>query len=482
MTEYRRWRWNSSIPKPLKDYAVPLLALFLILIIIYSVFSGNNDKTKNNINSSKSDIQKQVDWLVIWFNWDNTKASDEYPSGDKKELEDNSVVYKWEKIIVKQWSVSTNLTWKAELNLDKLWILKYKEDGSLYLESSNLWVKAINDINIWMKFANVSIKKWSVVNLNQNDVESTVYVLTWMAEVSNLAWASTIVWKWQKVWVLVQDAWNKDVDLSNIKTDIDDYFKLSDWFIQNSWDYYLNSNKNNIDSASWTLSNTWWVVNSNNINNWNINNYVSFDNISDWAYVSSDSIDIRWKILSDNIWKITIWEDYVAKINFDKKTFIIPWVSIDKKTNDLVFKLYDTTWELVSKFVYTIYNSKWLSNDKKTWFKVTNYKIDASKFVFTSPSTTWTYSTYDNFVTIRWSVPMWVVWKIEVDWYNLKSFNWITWRYHASTDYNNLKVWTNQYEIKYFDKHGKLIFKNYYTIILKSKKMWEKIISNEAKN
>jgi hypothetical protein len=42
MTQYRRGR--SSIPKPLKDYAVPLLALFLILIIIYNVFSGNDEQ------------------------------------------------------------------------------------------------------------------------------------------------------------------------------------------------------------------------------------------------------------------------------------------------------------------------------------------------------------------------------------------------------------------------------------------------------
>ena len=471
MTQYRRGR--SSIPKPLKDYAVPLLALFLILIIIYNVFSWNDEKTTQQDNNQN--LEMQADWLLLSFSWDNTKVAIEYAGWDRKDIEDNTVLYKWEKIIVKDWAVSFTIAWKAECDLDKLWIVKYKEDWTLYLESSNLWVKAIDDINISMKFANVSIKKWSIVNLNQNDVESSVYVLDWMAEVSNLAWVSTVVWKWQKVWVLVQNASDKDVDLASLKSDLDDYFKLSDWFIKNNWDYYLQSSSEEEQKDDKEKTNTW---NLNTISS--KNTYVSFDNISDEAYISSDTIDINWKILNDNVWKITLW-DREANIKEDK-TFVIKWVDLENKTNDLVFRVYDDAWELLSKFVYTIYNTS--SNkqaEKSGAFKVTNYDIDASKFVFTSPSTTGTYSTYDDFVTIRWSVPRWMVGKVEVDWYTLKSFNGITWRYHARVEYNNLKVGTNQYEIKYYDKNGKLIFKNYYTIILKSKKLEQKTVSDEAK-
>jgi len=469
MTQYRRGR--SSIPKPLKDYAVPLLALFLILIIIYNVFSGNDEKTTTQ--DTNQSIEVQNDWILLSFSWDNTKVAIEYAWWDRKDVEDNTALYKGEKIIVKDWAVSFLLPGKAELDLDKLWIVKYKEDWTLYLESSNLWVKAIDDLNISMKFANVSLKKGTIANLNQNDVESSVYVLDGIAEVSNLAWVSTVVWKGQKVWVLVQNASDKEVDLASLKTDLDDYFKLSDWFIKNNWDYYLQSTTEEEDEAEEKTS-TW------NLNISSKNTYVSFNNISDEAYVSSDTIDINWKILDDNVWKITL-ADKQADIKEDK-TFTINGVELENKTNDLVFRVYDNAWELLSKFVYTIYNTS--SNkqaEKSGAFKVTNYDIDASKFVFTSPSTTWTYSTYDDFVTIRWSVPKWLVGKVEVDWYTLKSFNGITWRYHARVEYNNLKVGTNQYEIKYYDKNGKLIFKNYYTIILKSKKLDQKVVSDEAK-
>ncbi len=471
MTQYRRWGKNS-IPKPLKDYAVPLLALFLILIIIYNVFSWD-DKAMLNEQNTQENLVLNSDSLVLSFDGDNTKVDIEYPSGDKKEAEDNSSVYKGEKILVKNWSISFLIPWKAELDLDKLGIIKYKEDGSLFLESSNLWVKAIDDINISMKFANVKLKKWAIANLNQNDVESSIYVLNWIAEVSNLAWINTVLWKGQKLSILVQNASDENIDLSSLKTDIDDYFKLSDWYIKNNWDYYLNSE---LSEEEWKKekTSTWFILANQKTN------YISFDNISDESYISDSKIDIIWKIKNEKITRITLNNEKEAQIKQDN-TFTILWVFTENKINDLVFRVYNDAWELLTKFVITLYNNKWQTKENNNWFKVTNYPVDASKFIFTSPSTTWTYSTYEKFVTIRWSVPKWLVWKVEIDWYNLKSFNWSTWRYHASTDYNNLKEWTNQYEIKYYDKNWKLIFKNYYTIILKSKKLEQKIISDEAK-
>jgi len=124
MTQYRRGR--SSIPKPLKDYAVPLLALFLILIIIYNVFSWDDEKTTTQSDNKK--IEVQVDGILLSFDWNNTKAAVEYSGWDRKDIENNSALHKWEKIIVKDWAVSFSLENQADLNLDKLWIVKYKED------------------------------------------------------------------------------------------------------------------------------------------------------------------------------------------------------------------------------------------------------------------------------------------------------------------------------------------------------------------
>ena len=472
MSEYNRRR-KQSIPKPLKDYGVAIIAWLLFLIIIYSFFSSPNKK--ENVQPQELTKQKVVDSIILNFDSDKTKAVIEYPNWDKKDAVNNSELYKWEKLLVKDWSVNFSLNWN-DFSLDKLWILKYKKDWNLFLESSNLWVKANNDITVYEKFAEVNIKKWSVVNLTQNEVESLVYVLKWKVEVSNLAWASTILSKGQKIWIMAMQSNDKDADLTSLKWDFDDYFKMSDWYVKNNWDFYLKMNDDSEDKENKEKTDSW-VVNSNVVDN-NTNSYISFDNLNDESYVNSSKIDITWKILNDNVWKILLW-NIEAKIN--NKNFTFKNIILDNKTNDLVFKIFDKDSNLLKKFVYTVYNNSWNKNKTNSAFKVTNFPVDASKFKFTSPSTTWTYVTYSKFVTIRWMVPKWLVEKVTVDSYPLKSFNWVTWRYHASTDYNNLKVWTNQYEIKYYDKNGKLIFKNYFTIILKSKKLDNKKYSQEAK-
>jgi len=70
---------------------------------------------------------------------------------------------------------------------------------------------------------------------------------------------------------------------------------------------------------------------------------------------------------------------------------------------------------------------------------------------------------------------------VVVNDYKLNSFNWVSWRYHARTDYNNLKKGTNIYEIKYYKKDGTLLYVNNYIIIKKIKWTNKKLISNEAK-
>ena len=110
------------------------------------------------------------------------------------------------------------------------------------------------------------------------------------------------------------------------------------------------------------------------------------------------------------------------------------------------------------------------------------YDLDATNFKFSLPDTSWKFITYDDFVTIKGSVPASTVSKVVINDYKLNSFNWTTWRYHARTDYNNLKEGTNIYEVKYFWLDWSLIYTNHYTIIKKdtSKPAEKKIISDEA--
>jgi hypothetical protein len=151
-----------------------------------------------------------------------------------------------------------------------------------------------------------------------------------------------------------------------------------------------------------------------------------------------------------------------------------------------VFKVMDDANDVLSKFVYTIYNDAWWDSANNTttttteanttntttqatwgWFKVQTYDADGSQFTFTEPTTKDTFTTYDDFITIRWNVLAEWITKVTVNDFALSSFNWGSWRYHAATTNNNLSVWTNIYEIKYYDANNKLVYTNYFTIIMK---------------
>ena len=448
-------RRHSNLTKTLKDYLVPIVALFLILILAYSLFSWDSNEEKLD------NIGENITWAVLEFNSEDSEVYIEYTGGDKKLVENNTSLYKWEKVIVKNGSVSIDFPLVAKVNLDKMWILEYKEDGSFYLDSGSMWLEAKMVLDISMKYASISVEQAWVINLNQNEVQSTIYSLSWVAEVYNLAKQSTLLQSGQELSILVADASSSDVDLSNLKQEFSANFRSWDWYIRNGWDFYWND----LDLEE---TSTWDTLKGGTL--WIINSYISFDNLTDESHVSSSSLDITWKYSSDTIAKISL-NGANAKLNIEEKTFIFENVDLRDAVNDLVFKVYDSEDDILSKVIYTLYTNT-ASNSSNNWtsnfWTVTNFELDASKFVFTSPSTSWTFSTYDSQITIKWSVPAWVVSSVTVNWYKLWSFNWTTWRYHAWADYNNLKNGSNLYEVKYFDASSKLIYTNYFTIIKKS--------------
>ena len=467
---------RNSFWKTIKDYTVPIIGLLLIAILIFSFFFSfwSKDDSLNNEN--------QV-WINVALGSDSSEAYVIYPWDNKKQIEQNIALYKWEKIVVKNWTVSLDFPSIWNMNLNKIWELKYNEDWELFLFSSDLWVNNTSPVDINMRYWTAKLWENSVVSLTQNEMWSTVYLIDWFVETSNITGRSTVLAKWQKITIPRQDSTSTDVNLSLLKESIDDYFKSSDWFIKNNGEFYLSQNLDNISSST----STWQIISSS---------IISFDNLFDESSVQSSSIDINWKY-NDEISKITLnWLS--ASLNEGNKTFSFKWYILENKENDLVFKVYDNDSNIIKKYVYTVYHDSWIDNSlSETGFQVTNFEIDASDFRFSSPSTTWTYITYDDFVTIKWVTPAETVFRVSVNGYTLKSFNWTSWRYHARTDYNNLKDGTNLYEVKYYWSNDNLIYTNYFTIIKKviqasTQKQYDsswnnsfaeaqKVISDEAK-
>lgn len=450
-------RRSSWIQKNLKDYIVPIIWWILVIILIFSMFSWWSDTVEKNTNT---DIENSM-WLEVKLDSDFASATVVYPWDYKKEIESDISLYKWEKVIVKEWSLSIKST-ETNFKLNKLGELKYLESWDYALFSGDVWVDTKTSMNLDMRFWKISIWKGSNISVSQNEMGSTVYLISWFAEVSNLVWESTVLASWQKVTVSRSDASNNDLDLSLGKDNLDEYFLRSDWFLVNGGPSLLVKDDNEEDSEEELVKPQ--IV-------WSNKNLILFNNLLDESNVSSSSITISWNFTDNEITKIVLnWTE--AKINTELKTFKFEDIDVSKNENDLVFKVYDDANDILSRFVYTVYYDLAVNNNSNNWsssaFKVKTFNVDGWQFTFTWPTSKSTYTTYDTFVTIRWKVLAEGIDQVKVNDYKLNSFNWSTWRYHADTKFNNLWEGTNVYEIKYYS-WWKIVYTNHFTIIKKSR-------------
>ena len=456
MARYR----NNNLSKTLKDYAVPIVGLVLILILLFSVFSWDNKQenkeTKQNIESQNS-IQAPT---ISLANWD-TKAYIIYENGRKEEIKWNSILQKSEKIEVESWKVLVDFPMFAKMNLDEKAELLYKDDWTVVLNSWQIWLEALDNIDLFMKYANVSIPSWAIVNLKQNDLESNIYSISGDILVSNLAWKSAQLHSKEKLTIKSKDATSWDINLDSLKKQLDDYFKLSSWFKENNWDKIIE-NKEVVDNFNSGSLSTWSLLEDNGLEK--NTDLISFDNLKDESYVKTDNLNIVGRYDPLKVSKITI-NNLEAKLNSELGTFSIKWFKLNSKINDLVIKIFDKNWNIISKKILTIYTNK-ISNSSNNIIsnKVENFPVRATDFIIYEPTTTGKLVTKSSQITIRWKVKNKNVAKVLVNDYRLKSFNWSTWRYHAFVEQGTLKPWANNYEIKYLDKDWNLIYKEYYSI------------------
>ena len=472
-----RNRRNSNI-KNIKDYIAPIIIFLVIFFLIYLIFSPSDKK--ENIKNNTNNQQIQNSQITINF-WDeNTQVKKITKNNSKENFKNNEKIITWEWLIVEAWDISFNIPQKAKIWLNTNWKIIYLSNDEIELDSNNLWLETTDNFKVLTRYAKVNIFKDSIVNVNQNEVSSTIYVLKWKAEVKNLAWVSTFISAGQKIKIKNIEASKKDLDMNMLKEDISPMtFKIDDWFIKHNASIYIdtkentnsgNLNEDNQESQSWTtdnkkIENNLWLLN--------------FDNIYDWGSVASSSTNISWKFADERIAKIIInWKN--ATINSQNKTFNVIWVDTSKAENDLAIKIYDNQDNILWKYLYLIYYSWAKSGQKNNNFTKVNtksYPVNDEDFIISTPSVkNWKTTSSEN--TFYGTVKNPNVASVWINGYKLKTFNWKTFRYHAYKRFKTLWEWINNYEIKYLDKDWNVILKKYITIdkISKTKK-----ISQEAK-
>lgn len=470
---YFMTRKRSSVSKNLKDYMVPIAGAVLVLLLIISIFTGGTTETETTKENKTG--------FVLTFDNDDTEAKIIYPGGKEVKIASDATLYKWEEVNVINGWVSIQLDNVAQAKLAKLAETKYTDNGEIYHKSSDIWLESLADIKVITKFTDIALRNGSVLSISENEMSTTAYLLKGFAEISNKAGKSTVLAPGQKISISRMDAKNEDFDAKLAKADIDDYYKQLDWFIKNNGASYLDALKNpNTEDKTSTGTTTKTPTQSGN-------RVLTFSNISDGAQVSDSTVNVIGNYSDETIVKITL-AGQEAQLNKTNKSFKFENVDTSLNENDLVFRAIDDAGDVLERKIVTVYYDNAVAGSTGGTFPVKNYQVDASQFLFTAPSKNNVFTTTSNFITIKWVVKNKNVSKITVNGYQLNSYNktYGTWRYHADTKYNNLQLGSNVYEVKYYDKDNKVIFRNTYTIVRKTAAGWIStqkswgIYSNEA--
>lgn len=448
-------RRRNVVTKNIKDYIVPIIWVFVILLILISLFSGWEENTE---------VQKENQvWITLKLDWQSTQATIEYSNGDKLDVSDQWVLMKWESINVSNGSLVLDIPEVGDARISRLGILDYNADGSFTHSSGNLWMNTSKALDVKMKFARVKMSENSHVSMSQNEMASTVYVISGFVEVENLVGKNTLVLPGEKVSITTINASNQDIDLKAQKEPIDDVFKNDEWYIINQGDFYANKSNNpqeeDQDEESWENSQKTSMG----------NRVLVFDTIKDEATIDASNIAVTGNYVGDNIVKITA-NGQEATLNTENKSFSFEKITTSKYQNDIVFRAYDDAEDVLEKRLITLYYLAGESTEQTGWYNLQNYEnVDASQYSFTAPSVNTTYTTNVSEVTIQGKVTNPEIAKVLVNGYQLNSYSqqYGTWRYYAFERFNTLSKGTNIYEIQYFDANDNLVYTNRYNIVWK---------------
>lgn len=450
----------SKIINQLRDYAVPIVGVLLVLVIIYNAFSWwePSSATTDTETSTESTLSA-TNKMNLDFDAENTTWFVEYSGGSKDKLAEKKELYPWEKLIVEQGGVTLKSADNILMKLNKNGELKYDSNGDYLLSSSDLFVKVDDALNVNLRFLNVSFPSGAVVSLNQNDIASTINVLSGTAQVSSFAGKKAELKSWERLSITSVETTKEDFDLSIQIEEIWNYFFSETWAQNNDLISYLE--KEELQEDVWTEGTEGETSSTKE-------KHISIIWLEDNKTYGQATLDISWKLIDEGVTKVT-FNNQAATINLVAKSYELKNFSIPLRENDIVYKVYNTAGNVLERWVYTVYYQQWVETSTSATSDTTDFPVTDSnpQFAFTSPSPN-PYTSNEDFITIRGSATVWAAASVMVNGLKLKSFNGTSWRYHAATRFNTLKNGVNLYKVNYYDASWAVLHTNTFTIIRKA--------------
>lgn len=444
----------DQLAKNLRDYAVPIIGLLFFVFIVFNIFSWG-ESTEEPSNTDVAETSDSSSKMSLSFDTDETEGFVEYSGWNKDSLAEKVDLYPGEKLLVETGNVTLKNDAGLLMKLNKNGELKYDLDGWYLHSSSDLFVKTTEPMSFSMKFLDLVLSAWAVVSLNQNDIASNVNVLSGEVEVSTFAGKKESLSSWKSVSVTSVETTKEDYDLSEGVDEIWNYFFSETWAQENDLMTYLETE----NTETGTGETDEWATDASS------DSLIVIEGITDQQTYGTSEIDVSGSLKDDSITKIT-FNNQMATINLVWKSFELKWLSIPLRENDVVYKIYDATWNILDKWVYTVYFTA--GAEATTTTETEDFPVTDSnpQFSFTSPSPN-PYTSNEGFITIRGAATAGAAASVTVNGLKLNSFNGTTWRYHAALEFGTLKNWVNLYKVNYFDASGKVLHTNTFTIIRK---------------
>lgn len=327
-----------------------------------------------------------------------------------------------------------------------------QENGAnvVRLENKEIWSKvAGSDVIFDLINYQVFPGNNTVVNISKNNLFTTISVLDGIVTVRDDEFSSEVVGGQQ---VQIQSFKTLEESFASIGSLSDD-FRASDWYTLNNGDTIDSGDVS--DGSSGTSGSSSKQGGSP----------LLFEFPQDEATVESDSIIVKGRILSSLVARIVIGTQ-TAQIDYSTSAFSFEEMNLTEKENDLIYRVYSASGDLMYKGVITVYLSKAPSGSGDgDLASVQSYPPAKAGYNVISPAATY-YTTDQNVVRIDGVVPAGQVDHIEINGFQLSKFpsGGANWYYFANAQFGNLNDGTNMYEIAYYDDADEIVHRQLFII------------------
>jgi hypothetical protein len=388
---------------------------------------------------------------------------------------------KWEDYIYPDSDILSVEVWGAKvtgksivMDIDKNSELVYENESStwviLSLTKWRAWIEWLNwQSLVKLKNLSVNVSGSSSILIEQNSLYSNVYVLNGSTEIQTKIGNKTVL-AWNRIMIAWSDLIWDVSKLNDVIGSIDQSIMQNPVFIRNWWEKLLEW------LNSWSgITNSGMTISSSGSINSNTMQAVSIKYPVDWTLVNTATIIISGDIYSENVKRVTI-NDIDASVSPVNKTFTLTQFPIDKDIINLVYKAYDEKWNLLEKWVTTVFWSKSAQTGNNKLVP-DNFPLENKDFKIVFPTEN-PYKTTENNVKVQGTVPKNMVKYIVVNDYKLQKFipNSSVWYYYANTQTETMKDGINLYNIKFYGNNEDLLYTQLFTIVKENKN----VLSGEA--